>query len=69
MLFLKILEVQLKAYRIIAQYQLAQFFVWSWPSQSSGVVQMTVMSLTSSGDPPSRRTGSLDRQAALFPGD
>lgn len=57
MLFLRILEVQLKAYRIIAQYQLAQFLVPLWPSRSSGVVQMAVMSLTSSGEPPSRRAG------------
>lgn len=69
LLVLKIIEVQLKAYGIIAHYQLAQFLVQSWPFQSSGVVQMTVMSLTSSGDPPSRTSVILDKQASLFPGD
>lgn len=68
-LFLKIIEVQLKACRLIAQYQLAQFLVQSWPSQSSGVVQMTVMSLMSSGDPPSSRNVILYKQAAILPGD
>lgn len=68
-LFLKIIEVQLKACRLIAQYQLAQFLVLSsWPSQSSGVVQMTVMSLMSSGDPPSSRNVILYKQAAILPG-
>lgn len=39
----------------MTQYQLAQFLLHTWLFQSSGIVQVTVMSVMSSGDPPSSR--------------